>query len=262
MDIGQKLKQARLEAGLSQRSVCGEEITRNMLSLIENGVAKPSMDTLRYLASRLQKPVSWFLEEDAVTSANQQRMAQARACWERKDYRGAASLLVDYKVPDETFDAEFGLLRNLVYLELAQTALEQGRAPYCMELLERVKPEGYCGQEILRRKLLLLAQADPATGIADCLPELDTELMIRAREALEDLPRAEALLEAVQTRDARWNLLRGRVYLARQDYLQAAACFHKAEFFAPEEAAPLLETCYRELEDYKMAYYYACKGRP
>ena len=53
MELGQKLRLARQEAGLSQRQLCGEVITRNMLSQIENGTAKPSMETLRYLAGRL-----------------------------------------------------------------------------------------------------------------------------------------------------------------------------------------------------------------
>ena len=57
MELGQLLKQARLEAGLSQRQLCGSEITRNMLSQIENGSAHPSMATLRYLAGRLNKPI-------------------------------------------------------------------------------------------------------------------------------------------------------------------------------------------------------------
>jgi transcriptional regulator with XRE-family HTH domain len=68
MELGEKLRQARLEAGLSQRQLCGEEITRNMLSLIENGSAKPSMKTLQYLAARLGKAsaifwkkLPWFL---------------------------------------------------------------------------------------------------------------------------------------------------------------------------------------------------------
>ena len=52
MELGQKLRLARQEAGLSQRQLCGEVITRNMLSQIENGSAKPSMETLRYLAGR------------------------------------------------------------------------------------------------------------------------------------------------------------------------------------------------------------------
>ena len=70
MELGQKLRLARQEAGLSQRQLCGEVITRNMLSQIENGSAKPSMETLRYLAGRLGKSVSFFLEEDAVLSSN------------------------------------------------------------------------------------------------------------------------------------------------------------------------------------------------
>ena len=37
MELGEKLRQARLEAGLTQRQLCGDQITRNMLSLIENG---------------------------------------------------------------------------------------------------------------------------------------------------------------------------------------------------------------------------------
>ena len=53
MELGQRIKQARLEAGLSQRQLCGETVTRNMLSQIENGTAKPSMGTLCFFAERL-----------------------------------------------------------------------------------------------------------------------------------------------------------------------------------------------------------------
>ena len=61
--LGEKIRQARLEQGLSQRQLCGTEITRNMLSQIESGKARPSMQTLTYLAQTLGKPVSFFLEE-------------------------------------------------------------------------------------------------------------------------------------------------------------------------------------------------------
>ena len=82
MELGEKLRQARLEAGLSQRQLCGEEITRNMLSLIENGSAKPSMKTLQYLAARLGRNVSFFLEETAVLSPNQAVMTSARELYD------------------------------------------------------------------------------------------------------------------------------------------------------------------------------------
>ena len=58
MELGQRLKAARLEMGLSQRQLCGDVITRNMLSQIENGSARPSMDTLRYLAAQLGRPIA------------------------------------------------------------------------------------------------------------------------------------------------------------------------------------------------------------
>ena len=77
MDFGEKLKQARLEAGLSQRQLCGDVITRNMLSQIESGKARPSMATLQYLAGKLGKPVGYFLEEDIVLSPNIALMEQA-----------------------------------------------------------------------------------------------------------------------------------------------------------------------------------------
>ena len=62
MSLGEKLRQARMESGLSQRQLCGDEITRNMLSQIEHDTARPSMSTLQYLARRLGLPVSYFLE--------------------------------------------------------------------------------------------------------------------------------------------------------------------------------------------------------
>ena len=78
MELGEKLKQARLESGLSQRQLCGDTITRNMLSLIENGAARPSMDTLTVLAARLGKPVESciFVDDNigAISTAKQAGM--------------------------------------------------------------------------------------------------------------------------------------------------------------------------------------------
>ena len=51
MTLGQKLKKARLDRGLTQSQVVGDRITRNMLSQLENDLASPSVGTLEYLAS-------------------------------------------------------------------------------------------------------------------------------------------------------------------------------------------------------------------
>ena len=114
MELGEKLRLARLEAGLSQRALCGDEITRNMLSRIENGTARPSMKTLGCLAARLGKPVSYFLEEDTVCSPNQEIMTAVRQLFDGKDYAGAMRALAQYRAPDEIYDRERQLLEILV----------------------------------------------------------------------------------------------------------------------------------------------------
>jgi tetratricopeptide (TPR) repeat protein len=60
--LGQKLKKARIAKNLTQQDVAGDFITRNMLSKIENDLAKPSIKTIEYLTKRLSKPISYFLE--------------------------------------------------------------------------------------------------------------------------------------------------------------------------------------------------------
>lgn len=63
MTMGEKIRQARQEARLSQRQLCQGIVTRNMLSQIENGSANPSLPTLQALAQRLGRSVQYFLEE-------------------------------------------------------------------------------------------------------------------------------------------------------------------------------------------------------
>ena len=127
MELGEKLRVARQEAGLTQRQLCGEEITRNMLSLIEHGAAKPSVDTLRYLAGRLGKPVSFFLDEEAVVSPNQQSMLRARRAYQVGDHAQARLLLENFQGPDPIFAWEYRFLRAMTTLATVEEALEQGK---------------------------------------------------------------------------------------------------------------------------------------
>lgn len=64
MTIGQKIRSARQRKKLTQSALTGEKITRNMLSAIENGKATPSLDTLIYIAKKLDVPVSYLVSDD------------------------------------------------------------------------------------------------------------------------------------------------------------------------------------------------------
>lgn len=259
MALGERILQARQEAGLSQRQLCGEMITRNMLSQIEHGTARPSMDTLRYLAARLEKPISYFLEEEDTVLPNWSRIRRGRSAFARGDGAGVLDAIKDYDGPDEIFDPECRKLRFWAYTALAAQALAEGKKPYAQKLLEQAgKPDG---EEELRRWLVLrsFAGEDPAQLVTQ-LPSIDEELLLRGQEALlkGELDRAAALLDSVENATTRWSLLRGKVYLKQQMWQQARDCLEDAHPTHPRETAPLLEQCCRELGDFKAAYEYAC----
>ncbi len=254
MTIGKKLRQARLERGLSQRQLCGDVITRNMLSQIENGSARPSMDTLIFLAGQLNLPVSYFLEETATASANAVCMEKARKAYGEDRLGEAEEFLQDYQGPDGLFDDEFGLLKMLIFLRKAEKALD--RPIYARELLENAAAQQTCyaTAELQQRRLLLLAQV--STEAVE-LPMDDRPLLVRAKIALNkgDAVRCIALLEACEERESGdWRYLRGEAAFLMGDYALAA------EYY-PENCYTKLEACYSNLGDYKKAYEYACKQR-
>ncbi len=253
MTLGERLKQARLSAGLSQRQLCGKDLTRNMLSQIENGKALPSLDTLMLLASRLHLPVSHFLGEPV--SQNGGKMAQARRLYAAGQPRQALDALSDYKSPDELLDNEYRLLRKLCYQALAAEAIRQQRYPYARELL---KTAGELPSFYPVEGLPLLAAM---AGVDDPLPSLDETLCVYAELALRtgDPQRAQALLAAAETRDARWYTRMGRSLFAQNAYEEAAAMLQKGE--QTKEIYGILEICYRELGDFAKAYDYACRQR-
>ncbi len=263
MELGQRLRQARLEAGLSQRQLCGDAITRNMLSLIENGSARPSMDTLRYLAARLGKPMGYFLEEQAVTSPNQAIMAVAREAAAEQ----ALELLKDYRTPDPIFDPERYLLEALCAMTAAEHALETGKPGLAASLLAQAAQAGqqtpYYTPELEQRRLLLCHKAKtmPASALAALLPDNTEELLLRTEAALEqgDTKKAQAMLDAADSRNSTWHVLQADIYYVNRKFTQAATHYQQAE--PSKKIYARLETCYRELRDFEKAYYYACQQR-
>ena len=119
MTLGQKVRQARIRAGLTQEQAAGGRITRNMLSLIENDLSAPSMKTLEYLAAALGVTAGWLLADDASDEAAE-RLPRARAMLREGDHRGCAALLEPGA--EQASDEEL-LLLAVSAMELAEQAL-------------------------------------------------------------------------------------------------------------------------------------------
>lgn len=266
MELGHRIKELRLEKGLSQRQLCDGVITRNMLSQIENGTARPSMDTLSYFAERLGKPVSFFLEENAVTSPNQEVMAQVREAYEEKDFAQVVALLKQYQCPDATFDREKDFLLLTAKFQLAEKALKENRIPYAKTLLEEMQGMDcpYLPEDWNNRCRFLWARVNGEDGEISQLPDVENVLFCKARIAYRqgNSLRAMEYLQAMESRESETvRLLWADCLLSRGEYSRAAEEYHALENVLGRTVFEKLEQCYRAMEDYKLAYEYACKQK-
>ena len=263
--LGQRLKEARIAAGLSQRQLCGEEITRNMLSQIESGKARPSMQTLPYLAQQLGKPISWFLEEQPAPDPEEGIPDKARKLYAEGEFRQCMELLEG----KTDLNDEEAFLQILCLLTLGREAVAEQRHHYARSLLEKVgslrEQTIYYTPQLERERLLLMFESLPeqASELDRQLPQDHRELLLRAQARLlaGEYEACIHLLMAVPEQDAPWHYLRGQARMGQGQYDAAAEDFLLAEEAYPILCAKALESCYRELEDYKRAYQYACKQR-
>ncbi len=222
MELGEKIRRARQEAGLSQRQLCGEELTRNMLSLIENGTARPSMKTLAYLAQKLGKSMSYFLEEDAQDQSE--------------------------------------LIASAEALRRAEAALEAGKDIYAAQLLEQVTSSRMLREKLLLSARLPGADLKKIGDQLPPMDD-ELLIRARIALAQGELDRCGHLLLAVENQThPHWYLLRGRLAMAKEEWDKAADYLARIEGDFPE-VVPLLEVCFREMGDFQRAYEYACRQK-
>ncbi|MGN0967987.1 MAG: helix-turn-helix domain-containing protein [Oscillospiraceae bacterium] len=158
MTLGQKIKAARLEKGLTQKEVVGDYITRNMLSKIENDSATPSVRTLEYLAKALDLPTGYFLSDAQISDGLvPDGLNEARAAFREKRWTDCLALLEADKTAG-TSD-EGCLLHARAGAQAAQQALEEGRLAEARELAETAhyyNQEGLYGSPDLAARLAVL----------------------------------------------------------------------------------------------------------
>jgi transcriptional regulator with XRE-family HTH domain len=59
----ERVREARLEAGLSLAQVAGDDVSRTFIHFVERGVSRPSRKILALIARRTGKPISYFLAQ-------------------------------------------------------------------------------------------------------------------------------------------------------------------------------------------------------
>lgn len=66
--LGQKIRVLRRQMGMTQADLAGNDFTKSFISQIEKNQARPSLKSLRVFAQRLNRPVSYFLDDEPGVS--------------------------------------------------------------------------------------------------------------------------------------------------------------------------------------------------
>lgn len=137
MTLGAKIRNLRKERSLTQTALCGDYITRNMLSQIENDLAVPSVSTLTYLARQLNVPVGYLLDdrEPIFTYRKMQSIEQIRSLYAAGNWQGCIELCKQLG----DFDDELALLLADCYLQEAKDLIKARRLESARHLLDTCK---------------------------------------------------------------------------------------------------------------------------
>ncbi len=126
MNIGEKIRMLRTSKLMTQSELAGSEITRNMLSRIENGAAQPSIDTLRYLAKKLNVSPGFLLAEgdDERVYVKHSEINGIKTAYLTGDHRICRDICVNSEISD---DDEIQMILADCNMEIALEEFSAGR---------------------------------------------------------------------------------------------------------------------------------------
>jgi tetratricopeptide (TPR) repeat protein len=195
--LGERLRDARTAAGMSQAQLGAPYFTRAHVSAIELGKIRPAMRSLEHMARKLEKPASYFLDDADVERARGERQLEIGSI---------AGLLTFASAPEALRRAERLLdAENLSVREMCRIRLYAGSA---LNLLHR-------GREAVNT--LAVAQRlagelgdEPLARAADYQLAVATRIAGNPRGAREML---ETLLRRIENAKPPDQLLRLRVLI-------------------------------------------------
>ena len=135
MNIGEKIRSLRVAKLMTQSELAGNQITRNMLSCIENGKAQPSLSTIQYVAKVLNVPVGFLLAEegDEIVYQKMNGLANIKRAYRAEDWMGCRNLCLS-SCPEP--DDEIRLILANCDLEIAKSAFWEGKIRYACRFFD------------------------------------------------------------------------------------------------------------------------------
>ena len=161
------MRALRRQMGMTQADLAGEEFTKSFISQIEKNQARPSLKSLRIFAQRLNRPVSYFLDDEddtALTSSQAQRALTTGDLLERQG-KYEEALRVYEQALDESAPNDYAT-RGQVYRRRARALIELDQRKAAVQALELAAEEFRLARDTAAR-----AEVDQLLG--DVHNELD-----------------------------------------------------------------------------------------
>lgn len=281
-DIGEKIRKLRLYRKMTQAELAGDQITRNMLSRVENGAALPSLPTVWYLAERLDVPAGFLLAEgdDDRIWRKMSRIDSIRRMLRAKDARICLEMCRN-EIEEDGADDEIYLIMAQTALAVAAESFEHGRLHEAChtldEALEYTQKTIY-DTTVVRASAALyfrfMRRLSP-TLYSDVLQDVDDAMLgatdpfgryVLACEALEagEMRRVNAYLAREGERDVWQEHFSAHLMMTQGDYAAAEQALTRLLHTDEMGGEVLLygvfcdlEVCCRELGDFKGAYEYS-----
>lgn len=281
MRIGEKIKRLRTAKLMTQSELVGGEITRNMLSRIENGAAQPSMATVKYIAERLNVSAGFLLadEADEMLYFKSAEMGNIKKAYLDKDY----ALCREMCKNSEWSDDELLLILAQSTVQVAIEAFSHGNLRRAAELFDEALE--YCAQTIYDTSVILarikcyfeyMGIISPTldSNVADeetesALPILRDDFCIYSslfiyceKHGFADKYYLERRLESLTRGSAYQIHITARRFIDEKNYSEGYNALHDLLFDdSVELPEPILyfvlgdiELCCKEINDFKGAY--------
>jgi tetratricopeptide (TPR) repeat protein/DNA-binding XRE family transcriptional regulator len=209
--LGDRLRQLRVSAGLTQTDLAADRFSKEYISQIERGKTRPTRDTLEWLAARLGVDATYLAS--GVSSDDRARaegiLTRAEALSEKRDYDGAI---------DEYTNA-LGVVVATGAVELQVRVLSgegwarahRGDVRMAIELFEQARPlvEGVQFNDVERADLLY------RLGVARYLISSIATSVALLNEALVLVERSPLASDVLRANILTW---RSRCYRRQRDY--------------------------------------------
>ncbi len=270
MTLGEKIKSARKERGMTQSDISGDAITRNMISAIENGKAIPSLPTLYSISKALNVPISYLLSENTTLGEleKESKINEAKSALRLGSY----SRCVDIVNSIGYIDDELAFILAQCYFELGVASTKKGELESAKIQLELATK--YCNETIydtIRFEATIPLYACIAQNINSPLLEFNEPEFLVVMESGFEYEFYKYLVMDFEYKFTNHQfklhmqakrMIRERKYAAAKDLLLQIDNT-KSNF--PYNAYVLfgvyadLDTCYKQLHDFENAYRYASK---